>query len=137
MAQWVKLPTLGFSSGHDLMVHGFELHIGLHTDSAEPALDSLSLPFSLPLPCSLSLSLSTINKQQKKKKKKRHQSLSFPTPLFLSLHAHTPRKGHVSTHREGSHLQPKGRVHTSRQPHWHLDLGFPVSITVIKQTSVV
>ena len=52
MAQLVKHPTLDFSSGHDRMVYETEPHVGLHTDSAEPAWDSHS--FSL----SLSLSLS-------------------------------------------------------------------------------
>ena len=46
----VKRPTLGFGSGHDLVVGGFELHI--FADSAEPAWDSLSP--SLPLTFSLS-----------------------------------------------------------------------------------
>ena len=52
MAQLVKCLTLDFSSGHDLMVHEFEPHIGLCADRAEPAWD----PLSLPLPCSWSLS---------------------------------------------------------------------------------
>ena len=42
MAQSVKCLTLDFSSGHDLTVQGFEPCIGLCTDSAEPAWDSLS-----------------------------------------------------------------------------------------------
>ena len=37
MAQSVKLPTLGFGLGHDLMVQEFEAHIGLCADSTEPA----------------------------------------------------------------------------------------------------
>ena len=61
VAQSVERLTLDFSSGHDLTVRGFEPHLGLCTDSAEPAWDSLSLPLSLPFPClhtrSLSLSL--------------------------------------------------------------------------------
>ena len=48
--------TLNFSSGHDLMGHGIELHIRLCADSAKPAWDSLSP--SLPLLCNYSLSLS-------------------------------------------------------------------------------
>ena len=40
MAQWVTCSTLDFSSGHDLMVHGIELH-------AAPAWDFLSLPLPL------------------------------------------------------------------------------------------
>ena len=58
VAQSVKGQTLGFSSGHDLVVCEFELHVGLCADSLEPAWDSLSLPISLPLPGLFSLSLS-------------------------------------------------------------------------------
>ena len=43
VAQSVKHPTLGFGSGHDLMVHEFGPCIGLCADSEEPAWDSLSL----------------------------------------------------------------------------------------------
>ena len=43
MAQSDKHPTLDFSSGHDLTVHGIEPHIGLHDDSAEPSLSAPSL----------------------------------------------------------------------------------------------
>ena len=53
-AQWVKYPTLGFCSGHDLTVPEFEPRMGLCTDSLEPAWDSLSLPLSLPFPLHLS-----------------------------------------------------------------------------------
>ena len=42
-------PILDFGSGHDLMVHEFELCVVLHVVSAEPAWDSLS-PLFLPLP---------------------------------------------------------------------------------------
>ena len=41
MAQLVKHLTLGFGSGHDLMVHGVEPCIRLCADNAEPAWDSL------------------------------------------------------------------------------------------------
>ena len=41
VAQLVKHPILGFSSGHDLTVCEFESRIGLHADSVEPARDSL------------------------------------------------------------------------------------------------
>ena len=61
VAQSVKTPTLGFGSGLDLVVRGFEPRVGLHTGDAEPAWDSLSLSLSLlPLtaPSLLSLSLS-------------------------------------------------------------------------------
>ena len=47
MAQSVKRPSLDFSSGHDLMVRGFEPHVWLHADSEEPAWDSLSVSLSL------------------------------------------------------------------------------------------
>ena len=36
MVQSVECPTLGFGSGHDLTVHGFEPRIGLCIDSVEP-----------------------------------------------------------------------------------------------------
>ena len=36
-----------FGSGHDLMADEFEPHIGLLTNGAEPAWDSLSLSLSL------------------------------------------------------------------------------------------
>ena len=59
VGQSVKHPTLGFRSGHDLVVCGFKLCTRLCGDSAEPAWDSFSAP---PL---LSLSLK-INKHLKK-----------------------------------------------------------------------
>ena len=46
-AQSVKRPTLDFDSGHDLMVRGFEPHVGLCTDGVEPAWDSLPLSVSV------------------------------------------------------------------------------------------
>ena len=58
VAQSVKNLTLDLGSGNDLMVHETEPHVGLCTNGAELAWDSLSLPLSLPLPCSHSLSLS-------------------------------------------------------------------------------
>ena len=42
MAQSVKCLTLDFGSGYDLTVCEFEPHMGLCTDSMEPAWDSLS-----------------------------------------------------------------------------------------------
>ena len=42
MVQLVKLLTLDSGSGHDLTVCEFKSRIGLCTDSAEPAWDSLS-----------------------------------------------------------------------------------------------
>ena len=58
VTQSIKRPTLGFSSGHDLMVCGFEPDIGLCTDNTEPAWDSPSFSASPPLThvCTLSLS---------------------------------------------------------------------------------
>ena len=56
VAQSVKRQTPDFGSGHDLMAQEFEAHVGLHTGSAEPAWDSLSL--RLPRSCLLTLSLS-------------------------------------------------------------------------------
>ena len=50
MAQSVKCLTLDLASGHDLTVHGIEPHIGLCTDSMEPALDSLFASLSAPFP---------------------------------------------------------------------------------------
>ena len=47
LVQWVEHPTLGFGSGHGLMVRGFEPHVGLRADGLEPAWDSLSLSLSL------------------------------------------------------------------------------------------
>ena len=49
VAQSVARLTLGFRSGHDLMVHGIEPRIGLRADSAWSLLGSLSLSLSLPL----------------------------------------------------------------------------------------
>ena len=58
MAQMVKHLTLGFSSGHDLMVCGIEPYVGLCADSAEPVWDSLSPSLSGPPLLSRSWSLS-------------------------------------------------------------------------------
>ena len=49
VAHLVELLTLDFGSGHDVMVRGIEPHVGLCTDSVEPAWDSLSLSLSLSL----------------------------------------------------------------------------------------
>ena len=67
MVQLVKCLTLGFSSGYDLKVHGFEPRVGLCSDSKEPAWACLS-PSPPPRP-SLAhvLSLSKINKINLKK----------------------------------------------------------------------
>ena len=58
MAQSVKCPTLGFGSGHDLTVCGFEPRVGLCAGITEPAWDSLSPSLSAPPPLELSFSLS-------------------------------------------------------------------------------
>ena len=74
MAQLVKCPTLGFGSGHDLIVREF---VSSRADSAEPAWDSLS-PASPPTPCSCCVCLSQINfKKQNKQTKK-----EGPKPKF-------------------------------------------------------
>ena len=51
VAQSVKHQTLDFGSGHDLMVHEMEPHLGLCADSMELALDSLSPAISVPPHC--------------------------------------------------------------------------------------
>ena len=66
MAQSVEHLILDFGSGHDLVVHGFELHMGLCTDSVGPALDSLSPSLSAPPLLTISLS-EQINKHLKKR----------------------------------------------------------------------
>ena len=48
MAQSVKHLTLDFGSGHDLTVREMKTHVGLCTDSTEPAWDSLFPSFSAP-----------------------------------------------------------------------------------------
>ena len=58
VAQSVKHLTLDSGLGHDLMVHDTEPQVGIHTDSAEPAWDSLSPCLSAPPHLSLSLFLS-------------------------------------------------------------------------------
>ena len=52
VAQSVKRPMLGFGSGHDLTIHEIKPRVRLCVDSSEPALESLSLPLSLPPPLS-------------------------------------------------------------------------------------
>ena len=49
MAQWLKRPTVGFGSGHDLKVREFRPCTRLPAGGAEPAWDSLSPSLSLPL----------------------------------------------------------------------------------------
>ena len=47
VAQSVQHLTLGFGSGHDLSVCGFEPHVGLCANSTEPAWNSVSLSLSV------------------------------------------------------------------------------------------
>ena len=56
VAQSVKLPTLDFGSGGDLMVCEIEPCVGLCDDSVQPAWDSLSPSPSAPPLLALSLS---------------------------------------------------------------------------------
>ena len=58
-AQWVKCPALDFGSGHDRPVREFEPCIGLCTDSAEPAWESVT-PSLCPSP-TLSLKINFKN----------------------------------------------------------------------------
>ena len=55
VAQSVKRLTLGFGSGHDLMVRGFKPHTG-SVLTTQSLLGILFLPLSLPFPCLLSVS---------------------------------------------------------------------------------
>ena len=59
MAQSVELPTPDFGSGHDLMVHGTEPHVGFCSDSAQSLLGICSLH----LPYLLSVSKLTLTKE--------------------------------------------------------------------------
>ena len=68
MALSVGHPTLGFGSGHDVVICEFEPHIALCAVITEPALDPLP-PLPRPSP-TRALSFSLKNKHKKKKKKK-------------------------------------------------------------------
>ena len=57
VAQSVMHLTLGFGSGHDLIVCGINPCVRVHADSAEPAWDSLSPSLSAPPLLMLALSL--------------------------------------------------------------------------------
>ena len=65
MAQSVKHWILDFGSGQHLTVHEIEPHIGLCTDNAEPAWDSLSSSFCPSLACLCVLVLSLSLKKKK------------------------------------------------------------------------
>ena len=56
VTQSVRHPALDLGSGLDLTVHEIQPHVGLCTDSVEPARDSLSPSLSLSLPPLQSLS---------------------------------------------------------------------------------
>ena len=59
----LKLLTLDFHSGHELRIHEFKPHVGLHTECGGVlSLGILSLPPSLPLPPSLSAHTVSQNK---------------------------------------------------------------------------
>ena len=64
----MKHPTLDFGSGHDLMVHGIEPHIGRYTDGVESAWNSLFPSLSAP-----------------------PQLTHVPTFLFLKINKKTPK----------------------------------------------
>ena len=70
MTQLVKHPTLGFGSGHYLVVCVFEPHVGLPTDSTEPASDSLSPSLFAPPLFMLTLERKKGRKKERRKKKK-------------------------------------------------------------------
>ena len=80
MAQLVKLSTLGFGSGHDLIVHEFNPCICLSAGSTEPAWHALS-PSHCPFPACI-LSLSKTNELKKKKGKVMRMDILV---LFLTL----------------------------------------------------
>ena len=75
MAQLVKHPTLGFRSGHYLIVGKMEPRVQLCADSAESAWDFLSSFLSvtsaltLPFPLSLKINKQTLKKKPLIKKK--------------------------------------------------------------------
>ena len=81
VAQLVMHPTPDFSSGHDLTVCGIEPHIGLYTDSVEPAWDSLSPSLSAP---AHALSHSQ-NKQTNFSKMKEKEGVCFIAPFHIFI----------------------------------------------------
>ena len=56
----LSVQTLGFGSGHDLTVRGFEPQVRLRPDSPEPAWDSFSPYLSAPPPLTLSLKINKL-----------------------------------------------------------------------------
>ena len=88
----MERPTLGFRSGHDLMVHGFEFCVGLCADNVEPAWHSLSLSLSLFLSLSLSL------------------FLLLPSSLFLSQNTQINILKNTLTHPWGCALASPYRI---------------------------
>ena len=75
MPQSVKRVTVGFGSGHDLMVHGFEPHVELTVQSLLGIL-SFFLSFCSSPAHVLSLSLSHSLKKQKNKTKQKNKETS-------------------------------------------------------------
>ena len=67
VAQLVKHLTLSFGSGHGLTVREIEPCMGFHSDGAEPAWDSLSVPLSLCFSLLVHALSLKINKLKKKK----------------------------------------------------------------------
>ena len=84
MAQSVKHPTLNLSPGHDLAVGEFEPHVGLCTDGAVPAWDSVS-PLCPSPPCALSQSKKILN--QKTQPREKRPTKALPGPLLGSQEA--------------------------------------------------
>ena len=66
MVQWVKRPTLGFGSGHDLTVREFKPLNRLCAVTAQSLLGILFLSLSAPPALSLSLSLKINNLKKNK-----------------------------------------------------------------------
>ena len=130
MAQSIKCPNVDFSSGHDLMVHASEPHVGLCSDSSEPGACSgfcvslspfLCLLLSLSLSLSLSPSLSPKNKQTYKttqRGKRKQEKLCSPNiedvPIItthLSVEAHS--QASVTCHMSQSQLSSGTEIHSS------------------------
>ena len=78
---WLNVQLLISSSGHDLTVCGIEPHVGMCTESVEPAWDPLSPSFPASLPCTcaffLSLSLNTKKLKVRIKWTSEYSSFSF------------------------------------------------------------
>ena len=130
VAQSVKPPILGFSSGHDLTVRESEPHIGLHSDSTEPAWDSLSpsLHASSPLMCSHSLSPNKQINLKKIKRKKKEKKAKF---LSLIHKKHRQEFPCFSVPGKNSLLQIKAPWKTQRNPFLTKRHKFPTQWVII------